>query len=184
MDVPVPMPHSAPLCRSRAPVLVAHAYNTSCRFITRFAARHDAHRRGTLCRRRLAKPASAAHRRRAALRSRATRARRPSRLAVLLNKRFGLLYGKNAALLRDRFVLTVTRRGWSTPSIAPPGRRSLSLTCRAQRCAAVRWLPPTKPAGVSMPIAVLWAFVTPETTGYAIQPDRGLAQAAHVIGVD
>jgi transposase len=30
----------------------------------------------------------------------------------------------------------------------------------------------------------LWAFVTPETTVYAIQPGRGLAQAAHVIGVD
>jgi hypothetical protein len=30
----------------------------------------------------------------------------------------------------------------------------------------------------------LWAFVTRETTVYAIQPGRGLAQAAHVIGVD
>ncbi|MGH8519649.1 MAG: IS66 family transposase, partial [Panacagrimonas sp.] len=30
----------------------------------------------------------------------------------------------------------------------------------------------------------LWAFVTPETTVYAIQPGRGLAQAASVIGVD
>jgi transposase len=32
-------------------------------------------------------------------------------LAVLLNKRFGLPYGKIAALLRDRFGLTVTRGG-------------------------------------------------------------------------
>ena len=31
--------------------------------------------------------------------------------AVLLNKRFGLPYGKIAALLRDRFGLTVTRGG-------------------------------------------------------------------------
>jgi hypothetical protein len=30
----------------------------------------------------------------------------------------------------------------------------------------------------------LWAFLTPETTVYAIQPGRGLAQAATVIGLD
>ena len=30
----------------------------------------------------------------------------------------------------------------------------------------------------------LWAYVTPETTVYAIQPGRGLAQAAQVIGLD
>lgn len=42
-----------------------------------------------------------------------------------------------------------------------------------------------KRAGASTPTCSgLWAFVTPETTVYAIQPGRGLAQAAHVIGVD
>ena len=30
----------------------------------------------------------------------------------------------------------------------------------------------------------LWAYVTPETTVYAIQPGRGLAQAARVIGLE
>jgi transposase len=37
---------------------------------------------------------------------------------------------------------------------------------------------------VAADVQWLWAFVTPDTTIYAIQPGRGLAQAAHVIGIN
>jgi transposase len=106
-------------------------------------------------------------------------------LAVLLNKRFGLPYGKIAALLRDRFGLTVTRGGLvhavhRAARQAHPAYEAL--------CATVRGSPVVTADETSWRVAAdlhwLWAFVTRETTVYAIQPGRGLAQAAHVIGVD
>jgi len=106
-------------------------------------------------------------------------------LAVLLNKRFGLPYGKIAALLRDRFGLTVTRGGLvhavhRTARQAQPTYQTL--------CATVRGSPVVTADETSWRVDAdlqwLWAFVTPATTAYAIQPGRGLAQAAHIIGVD
>jgi transposase len=106
-------------------------------------------------------------------------------LAVLLNKRFGLPYGKIAAVLRDRFGLTVTRGGLvhavhRTARQAQPTYQTL--------CATVRGSPVVTADETSWRVDAdlqwLWAFVTPETTAYAIQPGRGLAQAAHIIGVD
>ena len=106
-------------------------------------------------------------------------------LAVLLNKRCGLAYGKIAALLRDRFGLTVTRGGLvqaihRTARQAQPVYDSL--------CAEVRGSPVVTVDETSWRVNAdlqwLWAWVTAETTVYAIQPGRGLAQAAHVIGVD
>jgi transposase len=106
-------------------------------------------------------------------------------LAVLLNKRFGLPYGKIAALLRDRFGLTVTRGGLvhavhRTARHAQPAYQTL--------CATVRGSPVVTADETSWRVDAdlqwLWAFVTPETTAYAIQPGRGLAQAAHIIGVE
>ena len=106
-------------------------------------------------------------------------------LAVLLNKRFGVPYGKIAALLRDRFGLTVTRGGLvhavhRAARQAHPAYEAL--------CATVRGSPVVTADETSWRVAAdlqwLWAFVTRETTVYAIQPGRGLAQAAHVIGVD
>ena len=106
-------------------------------------------------------------------------------LAVLLNKRFGLPYGKIVALLRDRFGLTVTRGGLvhavhRAAHQAQPTYETL--------CATVRGSPVVTADETSWRVAAnlqwLWAFVTRETTVYAIQPGRSLAQAAHVIGVD
>ena len=106
-------------------------------------------------------------------------------LAVLLNKRFGLPYGKIAALLRDRFGLTVTRGGWvhavhRTARQAQPTYAALGATVRGSPVVTAdetSWR-------VAADLQWLWAFVTRDTTVYAIQPGRGLAQAAHVIGVD
>ena len=105
--------------------------------------------------------------------------------AVLLNKRFGLPYGKITALLRDRCGLRVTRGGL-VQAIHRAARQARPTY--AALCATVRGSPVVTADETSWRVDAdlqwLWAFVTPETTVYAIQPGRGLAQAAHVIGVD
>jgi transposase len=106
-------------------------------------------------------------------------------LAVLLNKRFGLPYGKIAALFRDRYRLRVTRGG--LVQAVHRAARQAQPTYTAL-CATVRGSPVVTADETSWRVDAdlqwLWAFVTRETTVYAIQPGRGLAQAAHVIGVD
>jgi transposase len=105
--------------------------------------------------------------------------------AVLLNKRYGLPYGKIAALLRDRFALTVTRGGL-VQAVQRAARQAQPTY--ATLCATVRGSPVVTVDETSWRVAAdlqwLWAYVTPETTVYAIQPGRGLAQAASVIGLD
>lgn len=106
-------------------------------------------------------------------------------LAVLLNKQLGLSYGKIVHLLRDRFGLRVTRGG-VTHAIHRAARQA--RPSYAALCTTVRGSPVVTADETSWRVAAdlhwLWAFVTPDTTVYAIQPGRGLAQAARVIGVD
>jgi transposase len=106
-------------------------------------------------------------------------------LAVILNKQLGLSYGKITQLLRDRFGLTVTRGG-VTQAIHRAAR--CAQPSYDTLCAAVRGSPVVTADETSWRVAVdlqwLWTFVTPETTVYKIQPGRGLAQAAAVIGID
>ena len=106
-------------------------------------------------------------------------------LGVLLNKRYGLPYGKVAALLRDRFGLTVTRGGLvhaihRSARQAQPTYETL--------CATVRGSPVVTVDETSWKVDAqrqwLWVWVTADTTVYAILPGRGLAQAASVIGLD
>jgi transposase len=105
--------------------------------------------------------------------------------AVLLNKRCGLSYGKIAALLRDRFGVRVTCGGLvhavhRAARRAQPTYDHLSATVRGSPVVTAdetSWR-------VDADLQWLWAFVTPETTVYAIQPGRGLAQAAAIIGED
>jgi transposase len=105
--------------------------------------------------------------------------------AVLLNKRFGLPYGKITALFRDRFGLRVTRGGL-VQAVHRAARQAQPTY--AALCATVRGSPVVTADETSWRVDAdlqwLWAFVTADTTVYAIQPGRGLAQAAHVIGVD
>jgi len=106
-------------------------------------------------------------------------------LVVLLNKRCGLSYGKIAALLRDRFGLHVTAGGL-VQAVHRAARRAQPTYDHL--AATVRGSPVVTADETSWRVAAdlqwLWAFVTPETTVYAIQPGRGLAQAAVVIGQD
>ena len=105
--------------------------------------------------------------------------------AVLLNKRYGLAYGKIAALLRDRFGLTVTRGGLV---LAVHRAARQAQPTYAHLCATVRGSPVVTVDETSWRVDAvlqwLWAWVTAETTVYAILPGRGLAQAASVIGLD
>jgi transposase len=106
-------------------------------------------------------------------------------LAVLLNKRFGLPYGKIAALLRDRFDLTVTRGGLvhaihRSARQAQPTYETLRTTVRGSPVVTVDETSWRVDAGLQW----LWVWTTPDTTVYAILPGRGLAQAASVIGLD
>ena len=105
--------------------------------------------------------------------------------AVLLNKRCGLSYGKTAALLRDRFGLRVTCGGL-VQAVHRAARQAQPTY--AHLAATVRGSPVVTADETSWRVDAdlqwLWAFVTPETTVYAIQPGRGLAQAALIIGHD
>lgn len=105
--------------------------------------------------------------------------------AVLLNKRCGLSYGKIAALLRDRFGLSVTSGGL-VQAVQRAARRAQPTYDHL--AATVRGSPVVTADETSWRVDAdlqwLWAFVTPETTVYAIQPGRGLAQAAMIIGQD
>lgn len=106
-------------------------------------------------------------------------------LAVILNKQLGLSYGKITQLLHMRFGLAVTRGG-VTQAIHRAARQAQPTY--AALCAAVRGSPVVTADETSWRVAAqlqwLWAFVTVDTTVYAIQPGRGLAQAARIIGVD
>ncbi|HEX5091913.1 MAG TPA: IS66 family transposase, partial [Burkholderiales bacterium] len=105
--------------------------------------------------------------------------------AVLLNKRYGLPYGKIAALLRDRGQLTVTRGGLvhaihRSARRARPTYDTLRATVRGSPVVTIdetSWK-------VDAQLQWLWTWVTDDTTVYAILPGRGLAQAASVIGLD
>lgn len=106
-------------------------------------------------------------------------------LAVILNKQLGLSFGKIAQLLRDRFGLTVTRGGL-VHAVHRAARHAQPTY--AALCATVRGSPVVTPDETSWKVGGhlqwLWAFVTPQTTVYAIQDGRGFAQAAAVLGGD
>jgi transposase len=104
---------------------------------------------------------------------------------VLLNKHCGLSYGRIAALLRDRFGLTVTAGGLvqavqRAARVAQPTYDHLAATVRGSPVVTMdetSWR-------VDADLQWLWVVATPLTTVYAIQPGRGLAQAAAIIGHD
>jgi transposase len=104
---------------------------------------------------------------------------------VLLNKRCGLAYGKIAALLRDRFGLTVTRGGLvqAVHRAARHAQPTYDALCATVRGSPVVTVDETS-WRVDADLQWAWAYVTADTTVYAIQPGRGLAQAAAVIGLD
>lgn len=106
-------------------------------------------------------------------------------LAAMLNKQFGLPFGKIAALFRQRFSLRVTPGGLvqALHRVAKKAQPSYQALC-----ATVRGSPAVSPDETGWRVAALlvwlWAFVTKDTTVYAILPGRGFEQAASILGKD
>jgi transposase len=104
-------------------------------------------------------------------------------LIVLLNKYLGLSHGKIAALLREWFRLRVRPSG-VTHALHRAARQAAPTY--AALCDQVRGSPVVSPDETSWKIGGhlqwLWAYATPTTVVYAIQPGRGFPQAASVLG--
>ena len=106
-------------------------------------------------------------------------------LMVVLNKQLGLSHGKVTQLLRQRFGLAVTTS--TVPRALHRAARQAQPTYAAL-CATIRGSPVVAPDETSWKVdghgQWLWAFATPETTVYAIQPGRGFGAAAAILGAD
>ena len=106
-------------------------------------------------------------------------------LVVVLNKQLGLSFGKIVTLLQQLYGLTVTRSG--LVHAVHRAARQAQPTYEAL-CAQVRGSPMVSPDETGWKVAGvlqwLWAFATPTTTVYRIQPGRGFAEAADVLGAD
>lgn len=104
-------------------------------------------------------------------------------LAAVLNKQFAVSFEKVAALFRERFGLAVTPSGLvrALHRAARRGRPSYEALCLT-----IRGSPTVSPDETGWRVAALlawlWAFVTEDTTVYAILPGRGFEQAASVLG--
>jgi transposase len=106
-------------------------------------------------------------------------------LVVVLNKQLGLSFGKIVTLLQQLYGLTVTRSG--LVHAVHRAARQAHPTYEAL-CAQVRGSPMVSPDETGWKVAGvlqwLWAFATPTTTVYRIQPGRGFDEAAAVLGAD
>ena len=106
-------------------------------------------------------------------------------LAVVLNKQFGLPLGKLATLFRERFGLTITPGGL-VHAIRRAARRARPTYAALQDTVRGSPVVTADETGwkVNAHLEWLWAYATPETTVYAIQPGRGFDEAATVLGPD
>jgi transposase len=106
-------------------------------------------------------------------------------LAVVLNKQLGLPLGKIATLFRERFGLTITAGGL-VYAIRRAAKRVAPTYAALQDTVRGSPVVTADETGwkVNARLEWLWAYVTPDTTVYAIQPGRGFREAASVLGAD
>lgn len=106
-------------------------------------------------------------------------------LAVVLHKGLGLPLGKVARLFRDQFGVHVSRGALVQVCARVAAKATPTYDAL---CAQVRGSPVVSPDETGWKVAGrlqwLWAFATPETTVYAIQPGRGFAEASAILGVN
>ena len=111
----------------------------------------------------------------------------PSAVALvsLLHKEVGMPLGKIAALLRERFGLTVTPGG--LVHVLHRAARVAAPTYTAL-CEQIRGSPVVSPDETGWRVGAvrhwLWAFATADTTVYAIRQGRGFHEAAEILGAD
>ena len=105
--------------------------------------------------------------------------------AVILNTQLGLSYGKIATLFQQQSRLTVTRGGL-VQAVQRAARHAQPTY--AALCTTGRGSPMVSPDETGWKVGGqlqwLWAFATPDTTVYRIQPGRGFDEAAAVLGAD
>ena len=106
-------------------------------------------------------------------------------LIVVPNKQLRLSHGKVARLLREWFGLAVTASTVTRPlhRVARQAQPTYAALCETIRGSPVV-VPDETSWKVNGHLEWLWAFATPETTVYRIQPGRGFPQAAAVLGAD
>jgi transposase len=106
-------------------------------------------------------------------------------LAVLLNKQFGLSFGKMAALFRARFGLHVTPSALvrALHRAAAQSEPTYAALCETVRTSAVV-VPDETGWKVRGLLHWLWVFATATTTVYCIRAGRGFRDAASVLGED
>ena len=106
-------------------------------------------------------------------------------LVAVLNKQLGLSVGKVGTLLRQWFGLAVTPGGL-VQALQRAARRAQPTY--ASLIDQIRGSPMVTPDETGWKVGGhlqwLWAFVSPETTVYAIQPGRGFEEAATILGAD
>lgn len=111
----------------------------------------------------------------------------PSAVALvsLLHKEAGMPLATIAALLRERFGLTVTPGG--LVHVLHRAARVAAPTYAAL-CEQIRGSPVVSPDETGWRVGAvrhwLWAFATPDTTVYAIRRGRGFDEAAEILGAD
>lgn len=106
-------------------------------------------------------------------------------LAVVLNKQLGVPLNKISTLFQQTWGLTVTPGGvvqalQRAARRAEPTYDALIDTVRHSLVVA----PDETGWKVAAALQWLWAYATPDTTVYAIQPGRGFAEAAAMLGAD
>ena len=106
-------------------------------------------------------------------------------LAVLLNKEFGLSFGKIATLFRARFALHVTPSALvrALHRAAAQGQATYAALCETVRTSPVV-VPDETGWKVKALLHWLWVFATATTTVYRIRRGRGFRDAASVLGAD
>jgi len=105
--------------------------------------------------------------------------------AVILNKDYGVPLGKIARLFRERFGLSITSGGLVHAMRRAARRVQPTYTALIDQ---IRGSPVVTPDETGWRVGArlrwLWAFVTPDTTVYTIQPGRGYEEAAAILGDD
>jgi transposase len=106
-------------------------------------------------------------------------------LATQLNKGLGLPYGKTATVLQQAFGLQVSRSGLCQAMNRVASKAEPTYQALIEQ---VRRSPSVTPDETGWKVGGklwwMWAFSTSQVTVYSIQPGRGFAQAASVLGAD